>query len=93
MAGLAVLLLFLLSVKKELGRAESSLGDIMRQETARAFSNALYHSFVPSFSFIREKRRERGFGNVHLQFKTYGRTESLFSINDKPTEMKMSIFG
>ena len=59
-AGLAVLLLFLLSVKKELGRAESSLGDIMRQETARAFSNALYHSFVPSFSFVREKRRENG---------------------------------
>ena len=59
-AGLAVLLLFLISVKKELGRAESSLGDIMQQETARAFSNALYHSFVPSFSFVREKRRENG---------------------------------
>ena len=59
-AGLAVLLLFLISVKKELGRAESSLGDIMRQETARAFSNALYQSFVPSFSFVREKRRENG---------------------------------
>lgn len=58
MAGMIVLFLFLLSVKKELSAAENSLGEVMKQGIAREFGDFLYHNFVPSFAFIQEKRTE-----------------------------------
>lgn len=56
--GVAVLLLFLLSVKKELGAAEHSLGDVIKQGIAKEFSASIYHNFIPSFAFVQERQDE-----------------------------------
>lgn len=52
------MLLFLLSVKKELGAAEHSLGDVIKQGIAKEFSTSIYHNFIPSFAFVQEKQDE-----------------------------------
>ncbi len=58
MVGLAILFLFLVSVKKELGMAEDTLGDVLKQGIAEELCESIYSSFVPSFSFVKEKRGE-----------------------------------
>lgn len=55
---MAALLLFLLSVKKELGAAEHSLGDVIKQEIANEFCASIYHNFIPSFAFVQERQNE-----------------------------------
>lgn len=58
LGGLAVLFLFLLSVEKELRLAGGSMAQILKQTIATEFSNSLYQNFIPSFSFVQEKRSE-----------------------------------
>ena len=58
LAGLIIVLLFLLSVAKEVRSAEHSMGEIVKQGIAKEFASVMYRSFVPSFSFVQEKRSE-----------------------------------
>jgi len=58
MVGLAVLFLFLLSVRKELGAGEHSLDNVVKQGLAGEFCNSIYHNFVPAFSFVQENGSE-----------------------------------
>lgn len=50
------MLLFLLSVKRELGAAEHSLGEVVKQGIAKEFSARIYHNFIPAYAFVQEKQ-------------------------------------
>lgn len=58
LGGLAVLFLFLLSVEPELRLAGSSMGQMFKQTIAEEFCNSLYQKFIPSYTFVQEKRSE-----------------------------------
>lgn len=58
MSGLVVLLLFFISVKRELGATKNSLGDVVKQGIAKEFCDSIYENFVPSFAFVQEKQSE-----------------------------------
>lgn len=58
MSGLVVLLLFLISVKRELDAAQNSLGDVVKQGIAKEFCDSIYENFVPTFAFVQEKQSE-----------------------------------
>lgn len=52
------MLLFLLSMEKEIEYTGSDLGSVVKQSMAEGFCNLLYDSFLPAFSFVQEKRSE-----------------------------------
>lgn len=60
MFGLAVLFLFLISVKRELNAAQTSLGTVIKQGLAVEFCNSIYQNFVPAFAFVQERQGNKG---------------------------------
>ncbi len=57
-AGLTVLFLLLLSVKKDLQASEISFGDVIKQSVAQEFGESLIQKFVPVFSFVQQSEQE-----------------------------------
>lgn len=58
LGGLAALFLFLLSVEPELRLAGNSMGQMFKLTIAEEFCNSLYQNFIPSYTFVQEKRSE-----------------------------------
>lgn len=61
LSGLAVLLLFFMSVEKNVEYAGASLDQVIMRGIAEEFGDSLYQSFFPAFSFVREKNAGGGF--------------------------------
>lgn len=59
LAGLAVLFLIILSVKKDLHASETAFGDVMKQSMAQEFGEAITGKFLPVFSFVHHDRQEK----------------------------------
>ncbi len=59
LAGLTVLFLLLLSVRKDLQTSEIAFGDVIKQNAAQEFGEALIQKFVPIFSFVQQGELEQ----------------------------------
>ncbi len=59
LAGLTVLFLLFLSVRKDLQTAETSFADVMKQSAAQELGNSVIRKFVPVFSFVQQGQQEK----------------------------------